>query len=429
MVSPRETPNPALNRPFQNHLLLLFAVIPLSSGQSEYQDYFEARRRTRLNTLLSTLNLYFAGERPVSEHLIPPVLQAEAPSFVEGKTAVVVPAARDADLQVAKRGSKVFVTEGRPEGGRLKFVPHHHPSLRTVDLAALADEVNLIFAHPRAYTGEHPVDKAWEDRFEDELQWARSRTAEPHLHKRKPKFLPQNVIHINQYQNAQAHSSPVGYVKEPVGAPRAVKRSPRGATFSTFQRPNYNFQPIRAQTVPFFRSADEPEDDEPSNFDHVRVFEPAEQDPPDEIPELFFVDEFRSAEAEPHLHRGSHFVLHQHGFVPSGHRFQEAVVAPVRTFGVGLHAAQASDVGGVGNLVNQNQQVAHGGGGLFGAGGSPVAFHPSGQNVHVSGSANSASQSQSALLPQVAFDVRGGQFAQISGSSNSVAQSQAHRRR
>lgn len=136
------------------------------------------------------MKLYSAGEHPISEHLIPPLLKADTPQWrikeeelpdspetrqlrwledaaqfsefplgtireiernVEAPSAVVVPASKNVPLQVARHGSHVFITNDEVANSPLKFIPLHHPSMRTVDLSELADEVNLIFAHPNSH--------------------------------------------------------------------------------------------------------------------------------------------------------------------------------------------------------------------------------------------------------------------------------------
>lgn len=160
----------------------------LQKRQSEYDDFNKATRNARLETLLSTLKLISAGERPIKEHLIPPLLTAETPEWkieeeelpdspeqrklrwledearfgdfplgtirqIEQNApgAIVVPAVKNTPLQVAIHGPHVFITNDEVIASPLKFISHHHPSLRTVDLSELANEVNLIFAHPHTH--------------------------------------------------------------------------------------------------------------------------------------------------------------------------------------------------------------------------------------------------------------------------------------
>lgn len=140
--------------------------------QSEYKDFREAKRKKLFKTILSTIQLYSAGENPIKDHLIPPFLKAETPEReeplnlgtfqkiernVDTPTAIVVPAAKDTTLQVARHGPHIFVTDEEIRDSPLKFIPHHHPSLRTVDLSELAEEVNLIFAHPRSHEQHHQL--------------------------------------------------------------------------------------------------------------------------------------------------------------------------------------------------------------------------------------------------------------------------------
>lgn len=169
-------------------MIFIGTCFGLEKRQSEYDDFYKAKRNTRLATLLSTLKLISAGENPIKEHLIPPILTAETPEWriaeeelpntpeqrelrwledearfgefplgtirqieKNAPTAVVVPASKDTPLQVARNGQHVFVTNDKVMDSPLKFISHHHPSLRTVDLSALADDLNLIFAAPHRH--------------------------------------------------------------------------------------------------------------------------------------------------------------------------------------------------------------------------------------------------------------------------------------